>query len=225
MRGERDREGFELSLDVRELVSVALGLLVVLGLVFYLGVAVGKDLGRGQAPAPTSLDALDAVAEAPEVKPEELTFPEVLTEPELVVEEEPEPRAEVAPREAAREVAQASEAAKKAEAPAKAKTPEPAAAQEREAAAPAVAPEVSADSPLFVVQVASFPNKQEADAMVKSLRERNLSASVVEAEIPGRGIYYRVRVGRFSDRDAAKRYQEDLLRETGLEGFVVAAGD
>lgn len=225
MRGERDREGFELSLDVRELVSVALGLLVVLGLVFYLGVAVGKDLGRGQAPAPTSLDALDAVAEAPEVKPEELTFPEVLTEPELVVEEEPEPRAEVAPREAAREVAQAPEAAKKAEAPAKAKTPEPAAAQEREAAAPAVAPEVSGDSPLFVVQVASFPNKQEADAMVKSLRERNLSASVVEAEIPGRGIYYRVRVGRFSDRDAAKRYQEDLLRETGLEGFVVAAGD
>ncbi len=78
----RTRERFELSLDGRQVASVVVGALVILGVVFVLGLNVGKQIGMRQAQAavaPGDLDALDhAPAPAPPAK-EPLTFHERLT--------------------------------------------------------------------------------------------------------------------------------------------------
>lgn len=84
----RMKEKYDLSLDNRQIVSLLIGALVVLGSVFVLGVVVGKQLTGpdGGPAAPDLLTALDAKAkerakvleEVAEVPP--LTFPDILTE-------------------------------------------------------------------------------------------------------------------------------------------------
>ena len=42
----------------------------------------------------------------------------------------------------------------------------------------------------------------------------------VEVDIPGKGRWYRVRLGSFDTREAAERYRRDLEEQTGSKGYV-----
>ena len=59
---------------------------------------------------------------------------------------------------------------------------------------------------------------------VDPLRLLKRRGSLVVADIPGKGTYYRVRVGRFAGKDEADRYLVDFKRETGMDGFVTQVG-
>jgi outer membrane protein TolC len=48
-------------------------------------------------------------------------------------------------------------------------------------------------------------------------------ASVVEANLPGKGLWYRVRMGRFPSKEAATHYLADFKRETAISGIVTTA--
>jgi cell division septation protein DedD len=43
------------------------------------------------------------------------------------------------------------------------------------------------------------------------------------ADVPGKGRWYRVRVGSFESREAADRYLKDMEKSTGAKGFVANA--
>lgn len=247
----RIREKIEIALDSRQVVSIVLGAAVALGVVFYLGVTVGRDLAASQPEAKVDrLAELDAQAAELAAR---LTFPETLTEesppePEPVRErggtrqEQAEPGAPQAKGEAAPGPAAVAPAAKagaeaaavgpRAEATPETKT---VAAAERPAAGGTTdaakaesrsVPGTPTDTgPVrFTVQVGAFPTRPEAEAMVSRLRESGLSPYLMEADIPGKGTFYRVRIGRFESRDDAKRYLDNLKRETGLPGFVAQEG-
>jgi len=70
----------------------------------------------------------------------------------------------------------------------------------------------------WVVQVGSTQDRVEADRIAARFATRG--ARVVVAEVPGKGRWYRVRLGSFESRDAADRYLRDLERSTGAKGFV-----
>ena len=57
----------------------------------------------------------------------------------------------------------------------------------------------------YTVQVASYNNKKEADELKSSLDKKGLLANVVESRIPGKGTYYRVRLGTRLDLETANR--------------------
>jgi len=89
----RIREGFDLHLDNRQIAAFVIGSLVVLGVVFSMGVLVGKQLA-GATPGPAGpgdpLAAIDAKEKAragdpvpaePAAKPDALTFQAELTKP------------------------------------------------------------------------------------------------------------------------------------------------
>ena len=40
--------------------------------------------------------------------------------------------------------------------------------------------------------------------------------------MPGRGLFYRVRMGSFPNKDAAQTYLQDFKRETRLDGYVTS---
>src|SRR5690606_5745722 len=171
-------------LSNREVVALGVGSLVVLGVVFYLGVSVGKGLAPAPEPEPRrTLEVLDQQAEA--ALGMDLTFPETLTK------EDPRPaeREAPAPRESTKKETPKPQQEKVAEArePERPKEPEPRPTE----------PKAVEASARFTVQLASFPNREEADAFVARVREAGLSPRIVEAEIPGKGTYYRVRVGAF----------------------------
>lgn len=194
-------------LENREVVALVVGSLVVLGVVFYLGVSVGKSLAPAPPPVKERpLEVLDRQAETALAM--DLTFPEKLTE------ETPPPEPAIA--EAAPEPAPKKEppAAEPKAAPAKIKE----APAEPEKASPAKAKEAG---PRFVVQLASFPNREEADAFSTKVRAAGLSPRIVEAEIEGKGTYYRVRVGSFDSREEAGRFLDDLRREGRFDGIVM----
>jgi len=97
------KEKFDVSLDNRQIVSLLIAGIVVMGAVFVLGVVVGKKLaGNAEASAaPDLLSALDANAEALQEAQKEppLTFQDELTRKSA--EPEPKPAKPAAPKPAA----------------------------------------------------------------------------------------------------------------------------
>jgi cell division septation protein DedD len=89
----------------------------------------------------------------------------------------------------------------------------PAAGQSSEAsadAASAQAPRPSASTEfgvgLLTLQSAAFPDEAGASEFSKKLIRAGIPAYVVPADLPRKGRWFRVRVGRFSNADDAKRY-------------------
>ena len=56
----------------------------------------------------------------------------------------------------------------------------------------------------FTVQVASFSLKSEAEAQRNKLATKGYNVSIVESHVPDKGTWYRVRVGKRLEPDAAK---------------------
>ena len=202
----RPREKFQLSLDGRQVASIVVGALVVLGLVFVLGLNVGKQLAvrRGEPTRGGDLEALDRAPAAPPSKPEPLTFHDRLTKEKPAPPPPPEPPA--APAAPSAPPAPASPPAQGAPPPAP--------------AAP-VAPEPSTPpAPLkpWTVQLAAAEGRAEAERL--AARFASLNPRIEEAVVPGKGRFYRVRVGSFDTKDAAQKYLRDVARETGAKGIV-----
>jgi DedD protein len=75
----------------------------------------------------------------------------------------------------------------------------------------------------WVVQVASFEKRENADSLVQRLRKSALDAFVEEAEL-GRRTWYRVRVGPELDRNEADATRDrigEILGEAGRSAEVV----
>jgi cell division septation protein DedD len=201
------RERFELSLDGRQVASIVVGALVILGVVFVLGLNVGKQIGirQAEAVAPGDLEALDhAPAPAPPAK-EPLTFHDRLTK-ETPPAAPPPPAAAPNPPPAATSTPPA---ASTSAAPPTAKPAAPANPFESKPPPP--------DRP-WTVQLAATQDRAEAERT--AARFAALNPRVEPAEVPGRGRFWRVRVGAFDTRQAAERYLRDVARETGAKGFV-----
>jgi DedD protein len=229
----RVKERFVLALDGLQIASIVVGALVVVGVVFALGLAVGQRLGsrRAEAVRPADLSALDSVpAPARATSGKDITFAAEL------------PRAKppaVAPPSTVRPAQPASEApAEVAAAPAPALTPAPAPAALPSPATPAAAtPAEAAPAPApkavpppaapargaFTVQLGASQRREEAEALARKVQ--SLGPRIEEADIPGKGHFFRVRVGRFETRAEADKYRSDVVRETGLPALVVAAGN
>jgi cell division septation protein DedD len=73
----------------------------------------------------------------------------------------------------------------------------------------------------FQLQVSSFRTQAEAQGFADQLRARGHKAYVVEAHVPGRGTWFRVRVGPFSTQHAAAQYRTDFEGREHVVPFIV----
>lgn len=230
----RMKEKYDLSLDSRQVVSLLVAGIVVLGAVFVLGVLVGKKLAGSQRAdrAPDLLSALDqksAALERARAAPA-LTFQEELTadagasrvaapSAKAVAEKKPEPAAKVA------EAKPGPPKSPKPEAPAKTADAGAVATRSAPSAAP-VASSKASDGMVpngpFTLQLGASQNRDDAERMVSRLREKGYAPYIISADVPGKGTFYRVRMGSFPTREAASRYLEDFKRETKTEAFVAS---
>lgn len=292
---QRIKDKYELSLDNRQVVSLFIAGLVVMGTVFVLGVVVGKNLAGSQksASAPDLLSALDQKAAAMEhVRTEtRLTFQDELTkkalpeanrpaqpspEPskpvpspvlneltqptgdsaragtaqpaqpgplesltasapsktgaqpappiplptdgfrEVKMEALPEPTAKT-PRAPAPAPSSSARLASPAERPASRSKPGLADAIARVERTPAQKPESKGP---FTLQLSASQVREDADRFAAKVREKGYQVYVIQSEVPGRGRWYRVRLGKFPTREAAARYLRDFQRETHLSAFL-----
>ncbi len=73
----------------------------------------------------------------------------------------------------------------------------------------------------YQLQVSSFHTQAEAEAFADQLRVRGHRAYVVEARVPGRGTWYRVRVGPFPTQHAATQYRSTFEMREHVVPFIV----
>ena len=73
----------------------------------------------------------------------------------------------------------------------------------------------------FQLQVASFKDQPDADRLVDDLRRRGHRAFRLAAQVPERGVWYRVRIGPFKTKFEANKYKADFERVERVSPFVV----
>jgi cell division septation protein DedD len=241
MAGNRPaRERFDFSLDSKQVASVILGSLGALGLAFFLGHAIGRRVvdhpaptARAVAVAPQA-DPLGALDRAPRAgggeAPAQFSFHETLTSAKP-------PQDKLPPGPKLPSPSPPAAAPKAAESKA---VPQPVAALapsgpvlvgpvpvEARKVAPTPVPPPDPPRPAtsgkgaWVVQVGSTQDRIEAERIAARFATRG--ARVESADVPGKGRWYRVRLGSFETRESADRYLRDLERGTGAKGFVATA--
>lgn len=75
----------------------------------------------------------------------------------------------------------------------------------------------------WTVQLAAYQERSDADRFAAGLRDKGYAPYIVEVRLANKGVWYRVRMGRFGSKDAASRYMDDFKRETGVSAIVTAA--
>ncbi len=206
---ERWREKIEVRLDNRQVFFLFFGSAVVACMLFVLGVMVGKRIeSRGQADAPMLQDPLTALDRARQ-PPLGVAAPEPqLTFTSTLATVPPKTRTALAHLPA----------------PAFAKTPvvRPAAPPRPVAAAKPVAPAPPADPAKtkgkFTLQLSTFTTAAEADAFAG----RYPGAFVISANVPGKGMTYRVRYGNFASFKDAATAKDSFEKQHNMIALVAA---
>lgn len=82
-------------------------------------------------------------------------------------------------------------------------------------ATPKPAPVIAAAAPdkRFTIQVASFQDLASAERSVKSLQDKGFSAHHRRVEVPGKGVWYRVRIGAFDTKAEAEAMLKKLEKK------------
>jgi len=225
MESGKVKERIELSLDGRQIASIVVGALVLLGVVFVLGLNLGRQLAARQIEATRGdvLAGLDRPPPAPTapISDDALTFHDRLTKDRPALADDPPVKpAAVAPAPAAAPKAAASPPAAAATAP---KPSPPVTAAAPSAAATAIKG-LSAGTPPaaggFSVQLVSTPSRAEADKLAAKLPE--FDPRVEAAEVTGKGRVYRVRAGSFETRAEAEKAVKAIAAKVGTKGMVVS---
>jgi DedD protein len=243
---ERWKDKIEVRLDNRQVFFLFFGSALVACLLFILGVMVGKRLeSRGRAVSPEIEDPLallDKVAASPRTGPEPpAALPKVLfgsapaakpapaksdpTKPvaakPAAAKAEPTPPKPAAAANAQPTPKPAAKAEPTPKSAAKAEpTPKPAVAPAKKVAlAPAPAAADAKAKGHFTLQLGSFPDRAEAEAF--SQRFTPQGAYVIASEIPGKGTWYRVRVGDYANAKDAIAAKGAFERQHSVIAYVV----
>jgi cell division protein FtsN len=72
----------------------------------------------------------------------------------------------------------------------------------------------------FTLQLSAFPDKADAEEFMRKIQSAGYRPSVVATEIPGKGLFYRVRVGDYATRQGALDAKTEFERKQRLIAYV-----
>jgi len=75
----------------------------------------------------------------------------------------------------------------------------------------------------YTVQFAAAPTREEAEAKVSELKAKSVIAYIVKGSVPGKGVFYRVRAGIFSNQTEAKKFGATLQQRGVVSEYFIAA--
>jgi len=229
------KDKIEVSLDGRQIFYLFFGGAVIVGMVFVLGVMVGRRVeARGHTgPAHTSanvdplaaLDRLEGSAAAPAAAP--LTFPTTLAAKGV-------PEAPPVEQKIEKIAADKKPEAKADKPEAKADKPEPKPeAKADKPEAPVAAPEKKhhkdskddddkeARKIRYTLQLSSFQDKGEAQAFMDNIKAAGFDPTLTEAEVDGKGTFYRVRLGGYHTLEQANDAKAEFEKASKKSAYVM----
>jgi septal ring-binding cell division protein DamX len=237
----------ELSLDNRQIFLLFFASAVVVSLVFALGVVVGKRLDKQLARTAATTDPLAVLDQMGQDNGEDtLTFHEALSKGKAESTQAPSD-AGAAPTPAVQAPAKAGEPKQRppAEPARPAVKPEPlppppvkALAEKKSPAPPSAAtvksgaeggkketdkPQkvaASTEEGSYTLQLSSFQEKREAELFMQKLREAGMQPYMTPTTIPGRGVWFRVRLGHFKTWDEALNAKQNFEKKQKIIAYV-----
>jgi septal ring-binding cell division protein DamX len=244
MGHNRVKNRFELALDAKQAVALVVGVTVLVGGVFVLGMNLGRRSMIAVAPIAAPKDPLARLDEplpVPAPVPEEtveLKAHQALTDARPIDKALPVPQVKVATvaitppaasvhhdypdrmsalpdREGSVRPERSARGAESKGGGAKSKGVLP----ESKAASAKSKGAGAERKGAYTIQIASLQNRSDAEKVAKKNGARN--PRIVAADVPGKGRCYRVVVGSFPSQDAAKRQLATLTR-AGVQGIVTA---
>ncbi len=75
----------------------------------------------------------------------------------------------------------------------------------------------------YTVQIASFPQARFAKEMEAELKAKTYPAYVQKTDIPGKGTWYRVRVGHFGTKEEARRFGDTIVNKVSSVKSIYVA--
>lgn len=201
------------------------GVVVIIG-VFLAGYFMGKREGAGSIAADRP-PALPEVVSQYLPNKEDITFYKTLTdrgEKTVSVDLKPRPKTDdpgQARKEGEAGQDPASAGKQTAERPATARA-EPQTKAQHPNTAPKKEPAAPAPKGRFTVQIGAYPDKAMAEEEVRNMKRRGYAAFLVATKIPEKGTWYRVRIGSFTNKQAAEKLAAELTAKEGTSSFVTA---
>jgi cell division septation protein DedD len=210
------KDKIEVSLDGRQIFYLFFGGAVIVGLVFVLGVMVGRRVeARGHVDRAKTQTAIDPLAALDRLEGGNgLSFQGSLRGAETPTPDVEKQIGELAKshEEPAPAAIKKPEAVKKPEAPAAVKAPPPVPADP--------APKVD-KKPRFTLQLSSFQDKTEAETYLAQLKSNgSSSAYLTEADVDGK-TFFRVRLGNYHSLDAANDAKADFEKSSKKSASVM----
>src|SRR5262249_41348122 len=75
----------------------------------------------------------------------------------------------------------------------------------------------------YTVQFAASPTREEAEQKVSELKAKKVIAYIVKGSVPGKGVFYRVRAGKFLNQTEAKKFGSTLQQRGVVSEYFIAA--
>jgi cell division protein FtsN len=80
---------------------------------------------------------------------------------------------------------------------------------------------VSSSDGSLTLQVASYSTQKQAEAKATTLRGDGVDARVMSVNLPGRGTWYRVQIGRFTNHEEARQFAAKLRARGRVQDFII----
>jgi SPOR domain len=81
----------------------------------------------------------------------------------------------------------------------------------------------AAQATQYTVQLEALPLLEKAQERVIQLKAQGLEAYIVKSQVTGKGIFFRVRVGKFPNQNEARKYGASLQNRGVVPGYFIAA--
>ena len=72
----------------------------------------------------------------------------------------------------------------------------------------------------FTLQLSAFPDKSDAEEFMRKIQSAGYKPFLVASEIPGKGVFYRVRVGDYGSRQAAVDAKTEFEKKQRIIAYV-----
>jgi cell division septation protein DedD len=221
----------EVSLDGRQIFYLFFGGSVIVGLVFVLGVMVGRRVeARGHVERAQTQATVDPLAALDRLEGGGLSYQGSLRGGDAPASDVEKTIGEMAKQQQQKATPKKGDADKKIkDEPKQAELPklvdppkdEAKAEPKKDEAKPEPKPEKKSR---FALQLSSFQDKAEAQAYLEQVKANGLAAYVTEADVDGK-TFYRVRVGKYASIDAASDAKVDIDKATKKSATVVKLKD
>ncbi len=72
----------------------------------------------------------------------------------------------------------------------------------------------------YTLQIAAYQEKGMAEDDMKKMKQQGYAAFLVAFDLPGKGTWYRVRLGSFSSKASAEKLQKEVRAKVGISPFI-----